>query len=191
MFSARFEDALEHATDEELFSFFSEVPSEFRRRLITVLSELEAHEVQHYLNTVLPEEPPTPPPRRVGASLASLSALQPMLCLAVRRTLLRPVRGQLRSTPLCSSNQLRRQVPILPQPSLLRLWLRIRSLRLPLRLRGALGFPSLCFRACQHAAPRCCKGICIYSLIIFAGLLPILFQLPVAISCLRLPLLCL
>ena len=57
MFSARFEDALEHATDEELFSFFSEVPSAFRRRLITVLSELESHEAQHYINTVLPEEP--------------------------------------------------------------------------------------------------------------------------------------
>ena len=57
MFSARFEDALEHATDEELFSFFSEVPSEFRQRLISVLTELESHEVQHYINTAMPEEP--------------------------------------------------------------------------------------------------------------------------------------
>ena len=57
MFSARFEDALEHATDEELFSFFSEVPSVFRRRLIAVLSELESHEAQHFINTTLPEEP--------------------------------------------------------------------------------------------------------------------------------------
>ena len=32
MFSARFEDALEHATDEELFSFFSEVPSRIYRK---------------------------------------------------------------------------------------------------------------------------------------------------------------
>ena len=57
MSSARVEDALEHATDEELFSFFSEVPSVFRRRLIAVLSELESHEAQHYINTALPEEP--------------------------------------------------------------------------------------------------------------------------------------
>ena len=57
MFSARFEDALEHATDEELFSFFSEIPSVFRRRLIAVLSKLESHEAQHYINTTLPEEP--------------------------------------------------------------------------------------------------------------------------------------
>ena len=35
----------------------SEVPSEFRRRLITVLTELESHEVQHYINTAMPEEP--------------------------------------------------------------------------------------------------------------------------------------
>ena len=51
MFSARFENALEHATDEELFSFFFEVPSVFRRRLIAVLSELEFHEAQHNINT--------------------------------------------------------------------------------------------------------------------------------------------
>ena len=94
MFSARFEDALEHATDEELF-LFSEVPSVFRRRLIAVLSELESHEAQRYINTALPEEPdsddlvwPSDPeglqitsepdsssPKNVGASSANLSAL--------------------------------------------------------------------------------------------------------------------
>ena len=60
----------------------------FRRRLITVLTELEPHEVQHYINTALPEEPDfddlvwpsdpeglTPPLQRVGAYSASLSAL--------------------------------------------------------------------------------------------------------------------
>ena len=44
MFSARLEDALEHATSRV-------------RRLIAVLSELESYEAQHYISTVLPEDP--------------------------------------------------------------------------------------------------------------------------------------
>ena len=56
MFSARFEDALQTATDEELYHFFSEFPSSFRGRLINILSELEARSVQHGINTSAPPE---------------------------------------------------------------------------------------------------------------------------------------
>ena len=56
MFSARFEDALQHATDEELYYFFSEFPSAFRGRLINILSELEARSVQHDINASAPPE---------------------------------------------------------------------------------------------------------------------------------------
>ena len=56
MFSARFEDALQNATDEELYHFFSEFPSAFRGRLINILSELEAQTVQHVINSVDPPE---------------------------------------------------------------------------------------------------------------------------------------
>ena len=56
MFSARFEDALQHATDEELYYFFSEFPSAFRGRLINILSKLEARSVQHNINSSAPPE---------------------------------------------------------------------------------------------------------------------------------------
>ena len=51
MFSAHFEEALLSASDEELHSFFAELPVAARRRLIAVLAEVDAASAQHFLNT--------------------------------------------------------------------------------------------------------------------------------------------
>ena len=51
MFSARFEEALLSASDEELHSFFAELPLAARRRLIAVLAEVDAASAQHFLDT--------------------------------------------------------------------------------------------------------------------------------------------
>ena len=51
MFSARFGEALLTASEEELRSFFAALPQRARRRLMTILTEVEAAEVQHFLDS--------------------------------------------------------------------------------------------------------------------------------------------
>ena len=51
MFSARFEEALLSASDEELHHFFAELPRAARRRLVAVLAKVDAASAQHYLDT--------------------------------------------------------------------------------------------------------------------------------------------
>ena len=51
MVSARFEEALQAASEEELRSFFATLPQSVRRRLMAVLTEVEAAAVQHFLDS--------------------------------------------------------------------------------------------------------------------------------------------
>ena len=101
---------------------------------------------------------PTPPLRRVGASSASLSDLRRVLCLAVRRIRLRPVRSQLLVClcPVCS--KLRNRLPYRNNCCIFEL--RPGS-RLPAPSRACKDFPvfrpSRVFRTCQHAAPLCLR----------------------------------
>ena len=86
MFSARFEEALLTASDEEIRSFFAELPQPARRRLIAILAEVDSASAQHFLdinnldgNVDLadlqwPSEPETQPVRQPTPALCESSS---------------------------------------------------------------------------------------------------------------------
>ena len=154
MFSAHFEEALLTASMEELRTFFAELPRPARRRLLSVLADVDSADAQHFVGTRNPDadvdlaeldwpsEPDTQPVRQPspapssGGSLACLFSLPTVpcsgLCLISARTVLprfrlfqfKPLRLQALTQHTCTCSRLR-----------------LLSVRLPLRLR--LPAPSL------------------------------------------------